>query len=405
MAQLFLFIYPISYILTFLDLGISGTIDQWIVIFGAFFLILDRSIYQNKFPKHIKHIGLLLIIYYLYIISSTISIWINPFSDELSVYHTITVLAKIGISIYVFYAIASPEDLHKCLISLVLFAIISLAVVIYFSIKYNDIFFMRSNAVVIDNILLNTIYHNPNILNRAILLILPLIYVYSFFVENKLFAVTIKIIVFLCLLLPIIGIARMATVAMALLLMVMLWSLRHRVMIFLAIPILILGMMLPPVYERFQDVLERGYAVGQRQETAEISLQVIKDNLLFGLGKRSVLAAMEQQFGPVKGKERRIIYEHNMMLSMLIEDGVVGFTLFIILLISYIVIIIKNMQSITNPFFRNLLFASLIGFLAFLLTTLTGGTMGENIFWYQVGLAMAIIKLGLNYQDVKVTNY
>gem|GEM_PF-5080100 len=194
-------------------------------------------------------------------------------------------------------------------------------------------------------------------------------------------------------------------VAMILIMLAMFWFMRKRLMILLTLPVFIIALMIPAVHDRVQDALERGYAVGQRQETAEISLQVIKDNLFFGLGKRTVLAAMELQYGPVKGKDRRIIYEHNMVLSMLLEDGIIGFSLFLLLCIIYIYVIMNNIYNLTNPFFHNILVACLLGFLGFMLTTLTGGTIGENIFWYQIGLSMAIIKLGHNYQYVSISDY
>ncbi|MGB9591571.1 MAG: O-antigen ligase family protein [Candidatus Kryptoniota bacterium] len=390
MAQVFLFLFPFSYIFSFLGVAPLGTIDLWCIVFGAFFLFCQRAV---KYDKSSVIDNRLIILYFLYCISAILSLWNNPNCELSSIYHAFTIIAKVGISVFVYYAITSVKDLRLCILSLILFNIGIILCVIFLAYSHNSFFFLREDSLIRDDIFQYAIISKPNVLNRAVLLTVSIIYVYSFFLKDRIAILGIRFISISCLLLPIMGISRMAMASMMLMMIVIFWKMRRKFMILTLLIIAIIGFTLPNVQNRFEEVVQRGYSLGHREETAEVSLRNIKQNPLLGLGKRSSIGILERSSAPVTGKDRRIIFEHNMVLAMLLEDGIIGLTIFLSLLFVYIKFLLDSMRKMKNPMFKYLIFACLMGFIGFMLTTLTGGTINENILWYQVGLSLAIIKL------------
>jgi O-antigen ligase len=266
----------------------------------------------------------------------------------------------------------------------------------YFTLIYHNPFALR---MILSHQEGYTIFTNPNILTRAVILILPMLFVYSFYIKNKLIFLGIRFLVFLCLLLPIMTISRATTVSLSIIMFVLFWKNNNKILISVLIIILLIGVNIFVVNNRFVEVLEKGYAVGQRDQTAEISIASIKKNLLLGTGKRTAIENLEKHGGPTVGKDRRTLHEHNMYLYLMVESGLIGLLLFLTLIYFYIKYLIDHIKKAKNGMLKNLLFANLLGFLGFMLTTFTGGSINENIFWYQVGIAFGIIKL------ITISNY
>lgn len=166
--------------------------------------------------------------------------------------------------------------------------------------------------------------------------------------------------------------------------------------------VLIFSLTFSQVHERVVEVVEHGYAVGHRDETAGISLKSFQANPFLGTGIRSAQEFLEKHGGPKVGMERVTMEEHNLILKVLVENGIIGLSFLLLLFYYYAFYLVENIKKAQNPMIKNLLFGSLVGFCGFLLTNLTGGSPNENIFWYQVGITFSMVKFSAAQPAVNV---
>lgn len=400
MSKIFVYLFPLAYIFFSLKTPPFGTIDQFVIVIAAY-LIFCKNIVNTE-NVNIKFDFKILILYFLYCAFSFITILNNPSSELSSIFHTFTILVKPIIAIVVVFAITSFEDLRYCIWSMVLFLIIILLAALYLAYASGNLFFLRY-FVVQGGILQPTVFNNPNVMTRAIILLVPIIYVFSFYLQNKYLAWSLRFLCLLSFLLPIMGISRATMVSMTVVYMAMFWRMRQKYLILFPIMALIFSLTFSQVHERVVEVVEHGYAVGHREKTAEASIKSIKENPLLGTGIRSGQETLEKHGGPKIGFEKRItMLEHNIILNVLLENGIIGLILLLSFLFFYAKYLFDNIRKARNTMVKNLLFGSLMGFCGFLLTTLTGGSINENILWYQVGITLTIIKLSAAQPVVKM---
>ncbi len=406
-----IFLYPFFYLVSdptgHAIIPLFGTIDQLFIVLSASILFIYKatSTNRNLYKKVID--DKLLFIYLMYCFVCLLSIFNNPTSDVSAIYHTVTSLGKIGISFVVYQALISEEDLHFSLSCIIVFMIIIMLFQLYFAYHLNSIFFLRNAAPPGESSLAWTLFYNPNTLSRAIMLIIPMGYIYSMYWEKKIPAIVVQTLCLFCFLVPLLGISRIATLSMVLIMISMCWKFKKRFTLVIFACLVILIISLPQVEKRFGEAYEKGFDTGRRAETAKVSLEIIKDHPLLGTGKRSSVAQLEKYGGPQLWTTEgyQAASEHNYFLSLMIENGIIGLLVFLALLFSYIAFILRYLNLRDNNMLSNLLFAAFIGFLGFTLTTMTGGAFEENIFWYQVGISLGIIKLTKNSKMMPVSKY
>lgn len=129
----------------------------------------------------------------------------------------------------------------------------------------------------------------------------------------------------------------------------------------------------------------------QRQNIATITLEIIKTNLLTGVG----FGAFEETFDEYKegylstGSKRSA---HNTFLRIFAETGIIGFIPFLIFAGSLILTLAKSLKQIELRKPRVLLLAMLFSLSSFLLMSLTLDQMFEPHFWVMCGIALAFQK-------------
>jgi hypothetical protein len=228
MALFLVFLFPFTYFFSKISVPLFGTIDQLFVVAGAYFLFFERTVNQKKSIAIDPNI---IVVYLLYCISSCLSLFNNQASDLINIYHAFTILAKPGIAILVFYAIASLKNLRYCIWLMLSFLLAIILTTIYLAYNYQSFLFLRNEIAIKQGFFQYTILSNPNVLTRAVILILPIVYVYSFYLKNRSLVLGIRLVCLLCFLLPIMGISRATLASMTMMMMVIFWKLRQKFMI------------------------------------------------------------------------------------------------------------------------------------------------------------------------------
>jgi hypothetical protein len=389
-------------ILQNVHIPIFGNMDQAITIAGIYLISLNYTMNNrtNQNPKIID-MGFISLLYML-VVSSIISAINSPFDYLTALYYVFTTWCLKGlIAYFVFKGVTNERDLSLCFISLFITLVVIIIGVAGNMIAFGSLFFLRTDiGEFADSRISYTIFGNANQLSRFILTIMPLLFVYALNLKNKFFCRTIKIICLLCATVPFLGISRAAMLSMTLVMLSLLWRLRERTYILIFLICTGFFFTSPLVIERLEQVHELGLELGKRKETADVSLLSIARQPFFGTGMRSIMEIMEKGGGPTMGQDyqgRTRLSEHNYYLATLVQSGVVGLIILLLLLIKYMVFVYRNIGKTHDNFTNNLLIGSLLALSGIILTTFTGGALDENIIWYQVGLTLAIIKIKVVY--------
>lgn len=396
-----IFILPFSIILQNVHIPIFGNMDQAITIAGIYLISLNHAI-NNRTNYNSKTIDKgIIVLFYMLVISSIISAINSPFNSLTALYYVFTTWCLRGLLVYfVFKGVTSERDLSLCFISIFIAMVVIIIGVAGNMIAFSSLFFLRTSLEhFTDSKISYTIFSTANYLSRFILIIMPLLFVYAVNLKNKFFGRTIRVICLLCAAVPFLGIARAAMLSMTLVMLSLLWRLRERTYILI---FLICGLFFftsPLVMERLEQVYEFGLSLGNRNVTAEISLLSIARHPFFGTGMRSIQEIMEKGGAPMVGAGQEMVteYEHNYYLTTMVQNGVVGLIILLLLLIKYMVFVYRNIRKTHDTVTKNLLIASLLALSGIILTTFTGGALDEDIIWYQVGLTLAIINIKVVY--------
>ena len=397
-----IFIMPISIILEHVHIPIFGNMAQAITIAGIYLISLNYTM-NNRNNQNPKIIDMgLIALFYMLVTSSIISAINGPFGYLTGLYYVFTTWCLRGLMTYfVFKGVTSERDLSLCFISIFITLVVIIIGVAGNMIAFGDLFFLRANiGEFAESRISYTIFSNANQLSRFILTIMPLLFVYSVNLKNKFFCRTIRIICLLCATVPFLGISRAAMLSMTLVMLSLLWWLKERTYIFIFLICTAVFFTNPLVMERLEQAHELGLELGKRKETAEVSLLSIAQHPFFGTGMRSIMEIMEKGGGPTMGEDyqgKTGVSEHNYYLLTMVQSGVVGLIILLLLLIKYMVFLYRNIGKTHDNFTNNLLIGSLLALSGIILTTFTGGALDENIIWYQVGLTLAIIKIKVVY--------
>jgi O-antigen ligase len=397
-----IFIYPLSAALLFPFFYIFynyspgfGTIDLLLTTYTLFVVMAKNTVNCNNINQYQinKTLVGLFVILFAGAIVSTLN---TPFEQHKAIYYTMTKLFSKAAIVYVIVNLINTEyDLQLCLKSMLLFIILALLTTAYFTFKFKNPFFMREGFFTGQGVIYESVLTHPNMLSRVLILFIPLVYIYSFFFKDRLFFHLVQTVCFCAMFIPLIGMSRAASVGLMGVMAILMFK-KRKIVVMLMIMITLLSVVTSArIEERYAEVLTKGYALGKREVTAAASLESFKEHPFIGTGSRSILERLQKYGGHKfqRGGEIVYEYEHNSYLTALVEFGLLGLGLFIILLFNYIKYIIKIIRYDADPFTRNLLIGAVLGFSGFLITTFTGGDIYDNILWYQVGFTLALVKI------------
>jgi O-antigen ligase len=391
-------LFPFFYIFYKVTPGVS-TFDMLLVLVGIFALFCRRITTGAAFSQTPEYERKLLFVLAVYIFASIISLFNSPYSGPLGTYHVIATLVLRFLIIYVIVNIVqTKKDLLNCLNAMSVFLILTIISYFYFSIKYNSLFFYRNYIFVtsIDGTLLDDIIlTQPNMISRVLILIIPIVYTYALYLKDKWLSMGLKGLCYIGVGIPFFGLGRATMVGVMFAIGGILLKRKKFVFIILMLAALPLFFSVEQAQERLDSALQHGYAEGARDRTAQACLESFKKYPWFGTGARSVIYAMEKFGGPTIKREGKTIYkyEHNQYLTLLAEGGVVGLVIFLGLTLLYLIYLYRAISNTRASFYKSLLFAALVAFLGYSLTTFTGGSTMDNIVFYFVGITLAIMRI------------
>jgi len=374
-----------------------NTIEQFIAVFALFIIVINKGM-ETKLDnwRGIYELKVLLLLYLIYSAFCILSLSNYDFKGLADFYHSFTLLGKVIIAVATYQCIKTEKDLNIIILGIIIFLIVTILLFLRASQDYGSLFFLRIPDIILAGSFWSKfIIRNPNLMTRATLILMPIVLIYSFYIKG-IRAILLQFLCFFTCLVPYFTLSRATAIATTFAVTAILWRMKRKVYAVILIAfVTILTALNPLMQERVTEVLEKGVSTGRRDQTAAASLRGFLQNPLLGSGKRTIVEVMDKYKGPtslIKGR-RFVQSEHNQYLSLLVESGLVGLSLFLIIIIYYIRFVKSFISKMKEDKLVSLLFGSFVGFIGFMITTMSGGTIDENIFWYNMGITLAIIKL------------
>ncbi len=398
------FLIPISLIFDNFKIPLFGTIDQFLTVAGVA-LVLSRSAIRKDNIKLIND-RWIIPLFFAFTLIAIACCYNSPFGAFLSLYYVFTSWILKGLIVYlIMKSVRNNKDLILCYKSLIVSICIIILIMIYNVWLYGNPYFFRTihfQTAIKGGLMHDILFTNPNELSRYLILTVPFILVFSFYLKNKQAALFARCICLAGVSIVFFGEGRAATVAMIIVVSVLTLKMKRKMItiVFVGIAILLFSSSL--ILGRFNEAVEKGLETGHRKELMETSLEIIRAHPLLGSGPRSDLEMMKEQQGPRVSYER-VEAEHNYYLSTTVQYGILGLIVFILLILRYIRYLYLNLISCKNPILRDFMSAALLAFLGLSLTTFTGGTFDENIVWYVVGLSLSLVIIKRN-ENVAIRN-
>lgn len=148
------------------------------------------------------------------------------------------------------------------------------------------------------------------------------------------------------------------------------------------------------VSERFNSIFRKDdLNIRQRLELWDHCIDMAKKKPIIGTGLGTFTEAYSDNFPnevPERGEGSRIIrHAHNLYLQILVETGILGLTLFMLLVITGFIYGVKNLIREQNQILKSIRYGSLLGIFVFLVYSITDCTVS----WQFMGDSFSHINL------------
>ncbi|HNS72281.1 MAG TPA: O-antigen ligase family protein [bacterium] len=248
-------------------------------------------------------------------------------------------------------------------------------------------------------------FENPNYFATFLMLALALAFAYIIYGGVPGLIRLILLPVSVVMLIAMIGtFSRAAWVAMIAAAAVVIYYSRYRRLIFItaiamviiAIPLLWNSVFFQSFFMRFTSLSD---ASADPSSMTRVFLfrggwNMLLDSYFLGIGYRGFPVYYEQTYKPHSQVLYDVFESHTLPMEILAELGIIGFSLFIWLLVRYFRYAITTMNSLSTPFLKASyigVFAALVGYFANAL--FSPGQLSGNFLWIGFGLTFAIPRL------------
>lgn len=414
--QFSLILFPIASIFSFLSRSELSPVDAdeliLIFIFGGYLL-------RIAFVKHIK-LSLarkVIVAYFVFAVIYHLSM-IGYFFDTVNVsplYVSVRMLARGGL-IWIMVSCIDTEKSFRRLIhsTYYIFPIILSLLVLGLILFNGDIFVLRDSYLrstgVSENsftlLLQSTILSNRNITAYTLLLVLPLLFVDAIRLESlqRFYWYKCSAVALVCVA-TVLTFSRGGWVAFVVSAGAMTYMNRDSGAIKLAVrylPIflLIFGIVLGPVvfgnFQRLTD--ENRNTIVKRVTIYRTAVDLFISNPLLGIGpfNPAEYMAQSENVRKVSSFRQGRIAIHNIYLTVLTENGVLGFMAFVNLIVSYYLYLRRLELRVRERYYKNVITSVKAALIVMLILGMRAESLWYDPLWFLLGLPFIIDRLTIN---------
>ena len=155
------------------------------------------------------------------------------------------------------------------------------------------------------------------------------------------------------------------------------------------------------------DANKKEQSVSERLMLWQRAIDVIKAHPFLGVGINTY-NAVHMKYDTVKDTRVLGYYAHNGYLQLAAEIGLFGIGFFILFLAMFFLKIIRKARDIPEPLYSDMTYGFLAGCFGFLclvfVDTVLQSVQTNIMFWYFMGLTMAVFQLGLHSPKIQITS-
>jgi O-antigen ligase len=238
---------------------------------------------------------------------------------------------------------------------------------------------------------------NPNMFAFLPILILPLAFAFMFIQRRRSKQILWGIALLLGSTALALSFARSAYLALGTGLLILLWRVRKRkdLMLLLAVGAVLFSLLVQVGILPVEDILfrvrsldvDRDFSLQKRVSLTRAGINMFLANPLLGVGLRN-FEAFSEKYGSIIANE-----SHNNFLKVASEAGIVGLIPFTWLIVGFGVLIARARRLAENSRDEILMLGFLASFVAYNIHGLFHVNLAWNLFWFVLGLAVALVNI------------